>query len=248
MWIFLTLLIILIFIILLTRSRTQKPPEITRAVVINLDSKPSRLRVTTQEYNNSDLSTRVPLERFSAVVGADLDITEHLDQTTQRELLEIENVGYRTKHHQLTRGAIGCYLSHLEVYKKVKPGEIVLVLEDDIKIKPDALESIVWPMGYWDILLLGHNVLKKKDNGDVKSFWGTCGYLITYEGAQKIIKKNHPIDCQIDTYLSWDDDIVVKSVPSPVIKPNNMFQTDIQMPIQITVPDSFIYRGKVLQL
>ncbi len=241
------LIIFILVVAILVFLFKRKTPSITRSVIINLDLKPERLNATLEQYKNSDLS-QVPIERFSAIVGTSVDITEYLDQATQRELLEVEETGYRTKHHQLTRGAIGCYLSHLAIYKSVRPGEIVLVLEDDIKIKHDALKSIAWPMGYWDILLLGHNVMRKNFDGSVKSFWGMCGYLITYEGAQKILKKGHPIDCQIDTYLSWDDDIVVKTIGTPVIKPSNVFKTDIQMPIHITVPDSFIYRGKVLQL
>jgi glycosyl transferase family 25 len=240
------LIIFILVVAILVFLFKRKTPSITRSVIINLDYKPEQFKNTIQEYEASDLS-QVPIERFSAIVGSKLDITEYLDQATQRELLEVEETGYRTKHHQLTRGAIGCYLSHMEIYKSVRPGEIVLVLEDDIKIKPDALKSIVWPIGYWDILLLGHSAMRKNFDGSVKSFWGMFGYLITYEGAQKILKKGHPIDCQIDTFLSWYDDIIVRALKNRVIK-HNRNDTDIQTPTRVTVPDSFIYRGKVLQL
>ena len=61
--------------------------------------------------------------------------------------LAAEGRGYRTAHYQLTRGSVGCYLSHLRLYQHVLRGgaQFALVFEDDAAIAPpgNLLASLI---------------------------------------------------------------------------------------------------------
>ena len=264
MKVFLGALVILVFLALvfvswsLSESRPG-PQKVSKAVLINLDSNPDRLQYVLQQYRASDLNT-LPLERFRAVVGRKVDPGAHLTPDALVELRLVEKRGYRTKHHQLTRGGIGCYLSHLSVLRQIKPGEVFLVLEDDIDINPSSLTVIkqtlqTAPRG-WDLILLGYNSFLGDTVDDtfikVRSFWGTCAYLITYEGAQKFLKESGDrFDCQIDTFMGWmaaSGLLNVYTLQVPIVQPTHTFDTNIQANMKVTGIDSFKYRDKILQL
>ena len=232
---------------------------VTKAVLINLDSNRDRLVTTMQQYQSSDL-VQVPLERFRAVVGRELDPRLYLTPKALVELEEVETSGYRTKHHQLTRGGIGCFLSHLKVLSQMTPGDVYLVLEDDISINPSSYMVIRQTLQNaprdWDFLLLGYNsyVGQSVDKTfmEVRSFWGTPGYLVTYEAAQKFIKEvGSRFDCQIDTLMSWmaaSDMLNIYALKVPIIRPTWEFGTNIQNEVRVEGVDAFRYRDKILQL
>jgi hypothetical protein len=55
--------------------------------------------------------------------------------------------GYRTKHYQLTRGSVGCYMSHLQLYQHIlreTDAQFAFVFEDDAEIRePDLLAALL---------------------------------------------------------------------------------------------------------
>ena len=254
--IFVLVLVIVLLVYLLQRSVSTN--TISRAHVINLDQNTERLTIVKKQYVATDIA--VPLERFSAILGADVNLQNWLTAETISELTEIEEQGFRTKHHHLTRGAIGCYLSHMELLKQIKPGEMHLILEDDIFINPKStlvLKNILATApSDWDFILLGYNSNKNVPYSDtlvkIKSFWGTCGYLVTYKGAQKFLRATgDTFDCQIDTFISWmaaHGQLDIYALKTPLLRPHNKFESDIQYPIKVTGPESFLYRDKILQL
>ncbi len=84
-------------------------------------------------------------------------------------------------------GAIGCFLSHLKVWKKIVDENIdySLILEDDISIKSlnDALQSNMI-FEYFDIVNLSPRV-RWQDN---RTVWdGGEAYILSKEGAQKLL-------------------------------------------------------------
>jgi len=252
------ILIVLVLLVVFYLLNKTRATSISKTSVINLDRNTDRLAIVQQQYQASDIG--VPLERFSAIVGHEVNLQNWLTAETISELTEIEQQGFRTKHHQLTRGAIGCYLSHLELLKRIKPGEVHLILEDDIVIlfKSAAVikNTLATAPSDWDFILLGHNSSKSLAYSDtlakIKSFWGTCGYLVTYNGAQKFIRASgDTIDCQIDSFMSWmaaHGKLDIYALKIPILQPHNKFDSDIQYPIKITGPESFTYRDKILQL
>mmetsp|Transcript_40061 Transcript_40061/g.107268 ORF Transcript_40061/g.107268 Transcript_40061/m.107268 type:complete len:336 (+) Transcript_40061:232-1239(+) len=159
-------------------------------------------------------------EAFQAVNGRQVD-PDTLPLYT-RYLME----NGRHDHHQVsTAGMIGCYLSHVKVMEMMQPGDVFAVFEEDahfdktspLKIK--RLHDFVEKMSIsFDAIMIGINRVPAP-SGKTTTFsvgpdveliqchkdctlWGTRGYLITYDGAQKILKHAYPIQTQIDALLS----------------------------------------------
>jgi GR25 family glycosyltransferase involved in LPS biosynthesis len=235
--------------------------NITKCVVINMDKNDDRLEYVNNQFNMSDLSKSFKLERFPAIVGKSLDINKYLTPEAKQELYETEYNGYRTKHHQLSRGAIGCYLSHISVMKDIKPNETYLILEDDVNIDIDVESKIKNILDKapadWDIILLGHShYLKDNSYNDphnnlnkAYSYWGMFGYLINYKGAQKVLSKSSKIDGQIDSVISWNSDSInIYVVKKPIIIHSYNFDTNAQNNIkELPNKETYIYRNKILQ-
>jgi hypothetical protein len=57
-----------------------------------------------------------------------------------------ERTGYRTKHYQLTRGSVGCYMSHLQLYQHIikTDAQFAFIFEDDAVIRqPGLLAALI---------------------------------------------------------------------------------------------------------
>ena len=224
-WIICVLLLIIIGI-LLWRSRIfhrieamENPPMVGnvkfRTFVINMDKDRDRYEKISNYYQNSDLSD-IPLERYSAVVGKKVNPEQWLTEDAVKDLNHIINNGYRTHHHQLTYGGIGCFLSHYNLAKRLLTEkeniDAYIVFEDDTAIPKNLLTHIEKNMSEvpddWDYLMFytirarGDSVNKKINK--LKSFWGLNGYIINKKGAQKFVEEADAtkIDGQIDSYLS----------------------------------------------
>ena len=186
----------------------------TGSYVINLDKNQDRLEIFTKNYNNSDIS-EIPMNRFSAVLGKNVEISDWLTEDAIKELHTVEKKGYRTHHYQLTRGAIGCFLSHYYLAKKLlvdKRNDYYIVMEDDIAINPTGFKEIQEILlnapEDWDIILFGfHRIIYPEYVGNfIKpgGFWGTHGYLINKQGAKKFVDETDliKIDGQVDAFMS----------------------------------------------
>lgn len=230
-----------------------------KAFVINMDKNLYKWTLLKETYPFTDLQ-KIPMERYSAVVGKEVDIHQWLNENGKRELIEVEENGYRTRHYQLTRGAIGCFLSHYQLAKKLlndPDHEIYLILEDDAGIRKETLREIQEVLDIappdWDILLLGYhrvNGLPLNSFTKVTGFWGTFGYLINKKGAALFVAEVEAtkIDAQIDAYLSWMSQIGkmnIYATKKDVIYDNNITNhSDIQLRL---VPkngiDPYMYKG-----
>lgn len=127
-------------------SSSTSPSPVTcvfaGAVLINLDRRADRLRQFQKYYKASDLGTMVPLTRLSAVDAKALPlatIDQLLTPVAQRELASsLANGGKRDHHSQLTVGAVGCSLSHMEAWKQVAAQVALdqpwLIFEDDVVV------------------------------------------------------------------------------------------------------------------
>lgn len=184
------------------------------AWVINLDKNKERWNNVRRSYQQSDMTT-IPLTRFSAVVGKNLNPEVYLSEEAQRDLVNNEKRGYRTRHYQLSRGGIGCFLSHYELFKKLMQGDndMYLIFEDDVGFPKNAQEQLSLAVQDapkdWDIILFGfsrlHGYKEKEKYVKTMGFWGTGSYIINRRGAMKFIKECdiHKMDAQIDAYMSY---------------------------------------------
>jgi len=202
-------------------------------------------------------SADLQIQRFPAIVGADVDLTVWLDEPTILELNVIDERKYRTRHYQLTRGAVGCFISHFQLYKRVD--NMSLILEDDSALSPNITTEISYilanPPRDWDIILLGYSAMIQYNDAfpyiKVKSFWGMQGYLINKKGADKIIAAVDKIDAQIDSYLSWmatHNLINIYAVRQPIITlSQHWLVSNIQCQlIQINQTDAYTYNNTYL--
>ncbi len=172
----------------------------------------------------------LPYEWFEAVLGSALSPDERaacLDAAAQQHQY----------HQALTPGEIGCYLSHLGVWRRLIESNAAhaLVLEDDMTLLPAlhaVLKSLPALSGRWDMIkLVGRPRevalrrwrLPEAGAGDLIRYARvptmTGAYLISREGAQKLLSTRlrfcRPID--IDLRHWWEGDLRMYGVlPYPV--------------------------------
>jgi GR25 family glycosyltransferase involved in LPS biosynthesis len=222
------------------------PADDFEIYLINLDRNPDRLTHFASQWKNSDLKSK-EINRVSAVDGNEINISTYVSERAFGEMNAITNAGYRTKHYQLTKGAVGCYLSHLKTYKHIADGDkpYGLILEDDIIIPKNFHKQIKGVLknipNNWDILLLSCHCItcKRKEmySSVHKFFWTHC-YIISKECAERLMKElgDKPIEQQIDAELgemtveqNWP---IIYCVNNSIASQSHGFKTDIQMPIR----------------
>jgi len=204
--------------------------------VINLPSSKERLVHFIDQYNNTDLvSTNINV--FSAVNGKTLELEKYVTPSAYEQIILTEKTNKRKYHYELTRGAVGCYLSHLEIYKKIAESDkkYGLIFEDDVilhhnfgKLMLDGIHNINNIDPDWDIFLLGIMCIDCKTNTnyiDVKRFWGLHGYLVKKESAIKLVSLldkliSKQIDAEISLMIKYQKLKVYSIYPSIVIQSN----------------------------
>lgn len=255
----LVILFIGLIIIVYICTNPKKQSFKLKTYVINLEKNVNRWKVIKKS-----IPYGINVERFDAIVGKDVYINKWLNEKGLRTLKEVEKNGYRTKHYQLTRGAIGCFLSHYTLAKKLlndANNEMYLILEDDAGIKNNTFNKIHSKINQaksvnWDILLLGTHRLHgdghvtEKHFVKVNGFWGLFGYLINKEGARKLVNfvDDMKIDAQLDALMSWMSQkgyLNIYASNQPIIFDNNIDkQTDIQINLKEKKGiNPFIYKG-----
>ncbi len=150
-------------------------------------------------------------EFFEAVYGKELP-TEFIRQVKSQPYSF-----YKAFGREMTLGEIGCAMSHLELYKKIVNDKrpFALILEDDI----DMDENLPFLLAnektraalqhHLDLILLGYSAdgINYKKQAEVSIYgklklsaqlflgiptvwyWSTIGYLISLEGANKLLKQ-----------------------------------------------------------
>jgi GR25 family glycosyltransferase involved in LPS biosynthesis len=245
LYIVILLTILLITIIVLTNKETVIPDRL-KCFVINLNFDENRLYTFKKLYNKSDIS-KLELNRFEGINGKTLDNLElYVDPRALSQLKESEKNGYRLKHYEITLGAVGCYLSHLNLYKELledNNNDYYLIFEDDAYFSDYILYDILdyfkkAPID-WDLLIFGAMFEKSKDQYPFKKyeyFWGLNCYMINKKGAEKIIKEynKNKIKMQIDSMMSLmaiENRINIYGSIRRLVK-HNKVNTNIQLPIK----------------
>ena len=185
---------------------------------INLDKRPERLRFFMNQPGLQPCGLRP--KRVSAVDGTTLNIVSdrRISNRTKYNILHKT----RRSHDEIdTAGAIGCSLSHYEVWKKFleTKSEFCLVLEDDAQIPVGLADMIlgvgppppdfdIWSLSYrlYDPTLLPLPLrlpLHSQDKWKIPvNFWGTAAYIISRRGAERMMDGFFPIECHLDRYMS----------------------------------------------
>lgn len=159
-------------------------------------------------------------EFFDAVDGRSLDHNSHVAAGAPWALLP---------------GEVGCYLSHLGVWRRVvnEHVDVALVLEDDAFFDVSALaviEACIKSTQGWDAIRLSSiekqvGLIVRKMGDDfrlilpTKSPSGLAGYLVSHSGAKRMLAAYGeilmPIDTAIDEY--WRHGLNIPLISPPVI-------------------------------
>lgn len=148
---------------------------------------------------------------------------ELIDKKSWKQLEKSNRRKQRDYHHNLTNGAVGCFLSHIDILKTiVKKGEpYSIILEDDCECKIENLDEYFkyvisnLPKDC-DILFLDYFTIRyDPENSDIINeefirprnrhnfkLWGAHCLLITYEGAKKILENHTKVKIQYDSFIS----------------------------------------------
>jgi len=167
---------------------------ISNTIVINLDRRQDRMKVFAALY---------PLNytRFSAVDGKSLKPNVQLQRI------------FEGNDYNMRAGMVGCAMSHIKIYIDLinSPGDRkILVLEDDITLVPDFVKKfqhVLKTPHEWDMIYLGHHLYPRHYSKEyhskdklptlekwssrmslTKSMGGTYGYLISKNGALKLLE------------------------------------------------------------
>lgn len=215
--------------------------------VINLKRRPDRLLKWTQKYSDSDVPKDLKFKVVEAVDGSKLDMSSDIiHPDAQREMILTKRRGHRLYHYEITPGAVGCYLSHVEVWKEcANSGVPFLVMEDDYGMSRTFWADLSGCLGQVpddsDIILLNRNhvidysILFWRGCIQAEQFFSTIAYIITPRACAQILESPDlfPIRQQIDLWISDHTDTL--DVYAPLATPDYTLNdpgTDIQIPIQ----------------
>ena len=171
-----------------------------KTVVINLDRRPDRW----EEFNKkaSEQLSWLKYERFSAIDGSKLVPTEQLQRI------------FENNDYNMRSGMVGCAMSHIKLLIELVNNEeydAYCILEDDLDFVPRFRKKLIHVYNQakimnWDMIYLGHHLYKEYITEEVydkikmprvekwdritsltKSMGGTGGYLISKNGARKLL-------------------------------------------------------------
>ena len=124
----------------------------------------------------------------------------------------------RRYHAQLSSwGAVGCYLSHISLWKNLLDSdpsiEKFLIFEDDISFQPnfkDVFQNSILPnipensdIIFLDVCRNFERIEYNKIFDKIGNlFFGLHAYIITRKGASTLLQKSFPIEIQLDSYIS----------------------------------------------
>lgn len=180
--------------------------------VINLPRSEHRWRAVSNRLKAIGL----PFQRIEGIDGSQLGEAE-IAEVFDRKRAQTHY------HYDLTRGEIGCYLSHLKAWQAVLDQELdyAIILEDDVvltdsfRLLPQTLTKLE---DAWDLIKIAAPYKKQKATqlGDIGSFgyvryrkppMGACGHVVSAAGAQKLLAKRPPFYRPVDVDLQWQDEL-----------------------------------------
>ena len=206
--------------------------------VINLDKRTDRWKHFQSQPGLPDFHN---IRRYSAIDGNALNI----ENNTRISLFTRLNItrGERRSHSEInTKGGIGCYLSHVNIWEEFQNSqdEVALVMEDDIILSKDSADTlkrwikeskVMQNPALWDFCILAPTKNIQTSSNDKKTVIPlykddpTCirlelfncmvAYLITKKGVHKIMPHIYPIQGHIDWVLSACSELKIVNVCAP---------------------------------
>jgi GR25 family glycosyltransferase involved in LPS biosynthesis len=182
---------------------------------INLDLRPDRWRKFQKQPGVQELPN---LQRFSGIDGKTLDLIDN-EQISLGSKYNILNKTRRSHDEIDTMGAVGATMSHTGIWKlfleRYPEQEYCLIFEDDAFIPPKLPEYIAHCSSHFselkkpfDLWLLNYSLMDKKLTpltphwSAPNNFYSFSAYMISRDGAAKLLADAFPIQMHIDRYAN----------------------------------------------
>ena len=190
---------------------------------INLKHRKDRWKRFSQQPELKELMKYYKYQRFEAVNGSTIDVMKD-DRISLRTKRNIKG-HIRRDHEELnTVGGVGCYLSHTSVWKKFleRDEKYAIVLEDDAELYDGFTADLQSAMKDTELLPQMPDVwfFESKDKPSPPKIKGrSCGpwikkacstftgYLVSKQGAKKLLETAFPMDMHIDLYTCLSGDM-----------------------------------------
>lgn len=176
--------------------------------VINLERTKNRLDTF---YPNMKRMGFDSIERVEAVDGLKLDLSKV--PLSIRTRFDIKKPRYDCRLIN-TKGAVGCFLSHIKVWQKMVDENIpaAVILEDDMTplksrdfLENGVLATIPSDADY--VVLKNQSYTPTSERADpfwmkIKSnFFSTEAYYVTLQGARTLLKYAFPLEMNVDNFV-----------------------------------------------
>lgn len=144
------------------------------------------------------------INQFQAIDGRKMDPVSLLKEKTISIKAYNDLITKRSDHSALpSTGAVGCALSHMELWKKCADQfEYIVIVEDDLilrAIKKEDEENILAALAEPNGAFISP-IFNKIKKGDF--FWGLHLCFISKGAAKALLKTALPIEIQVDAYIS----------------------------------------------
>lgn len=187
-----------------------------KAYVINLEREIERRTQISAQL----LAQGIPFSVFPAVDGRLLD--------EESVIRAYDDAAARKSYREMSRGELGCALSHLDVYRQIAAERIdhALVLEDDARLGPEVagvlkllaaaiparlpvvvLLSHVDKYTRWSSQPLGTTARLVRRYGE---WWRAHGYFVTRAAAAAMLENLYPVRCAADCWSHFEKRGVVE--------------------------------------
>lgn len=223
-------------------NTTPSPPRTERAAVINLARRPDRWSLISRELQAHAPSLNV--QRIDAVDGhRALNLAQMVvnGQLRQRAFESAMNTNRRVWGQEVTRGAIGCLLSHAKAWElAAQLNKSILVLEDDVQVNSPhfeldlsrSLSQLPFNFGLMylaDMARDAKTIHKSAYSQDLtrisRPLWGTYAYVISPVAARRLLFHMYPIDTQVDSYIQQVAQIYEADMPH-FVSSSDLVSTD----------------------
>lgn len=167
--------------------------------LVNLDKDIEKLAFMTRQLD----ALGVDFERVPAVYGKDIPSQEF-------KKLYSPFRWWCAIGRKLVPAEVGCAYSHYGIYEKMKAGEAVCILEDDVVLDSEFKSRLAEVEKFVDaskpqVIMLSSHEKKREGSGIVRSRSAMCtdAYVITYPAAQAVLKINRPMITPCDHWWRW---------------------------------------------
>lgn len=184
-------------------------------VCISLDRRPDRW-ATFQRYATA---AGLNVQRLSAVDAQTFDAVNH----PAVSLGTAHNIRFKTRrsHYEIDRpGAIGASLSHFKAWEQLRESgaPALIVFEDDAPVIPDfkarlsrvlqelpaQWDIIQFQLTYWESGITGCDPIPGQEPWQLcDALQGAYAYMISQEGARKMLARAYPIELHVDAYMAY---------------------------------------------